>query len=87
MAQKGQAGRVHIASLAIVQGADGCLDYVRRGRAVGLADLEVDHVAAGVLEAARRHQHLERAFAREGGDSTGRDDGHGPPPKRKRPLK
>ena len=87
IAQRGEPGRVHITGVAVVQGADGCLHYGGGSRPIGLADLEVDHVAAGVLEAARRHQHLERTFAREGGDSTGRDDGHGPPPKRKRPLK
>jgi hypothetical protein len=33
-------------------------------------------MAAGVFEAARRDQHLERTFAGEGGDSFGRRDGH-----------
>ena len=87
IAQRGQAGRVHVPGVAIVQGTDGCLDYVGRRRPVRLADLEVNHVAPCLLEAARRSQHLERPFAREGDESTGRNDGHGPsPPKRKRPL-
>ena len=79
IAEGGQTGRIHIPGLAIVQRADGCLDHVGRGRAVRLADLEVHHVAAGGLEAACRHEHLERALAREGVDSTSRNDGHDPP--------
>jgi hypothetical protein len=59
---------------------------VRGSWAIGLAELEVDHVTPGSLQAARRDQHLERTFSRERNDATGRDDGHGPPPKRKRPL-
>src|SRR5205085_2549261 len=87
IAQREQAGRVHVTGVAIVQGTDGCLDYVGRRSPVRLADLEVNHVAPCLLEAARRSQHLERAFAREGDESTGWNDGHGPPPpKQKRPL-
>ena len=59
-----------------MQGADGCIDDVGRRRPIRFADFEMDHVAAGVLELARRSQHFERAFTRQGGDSTGWNDGH-----------
>jgi len=62
--------------VAVVQGADACLEDVGRCRPVGLAEFEVDHMATGRFEAARRDEHLERAFARKSGDSFGRRDGH-----------
>ncbi len=63
IAQDGQPGRIYVTGVTLAQGPDPCLDYVGRRRPVRLADLEMDHMPAGVLESTRRYEHLECAFA------------------------
>ncbi len=62
LAQRENAGRRGIAVLAVMQRLDRGLDNMRRGFEIGLADAEVDDVAALRLQGGGFRQHRERVF-------------------------
>ena len=68
-AQLQQSAGGTVFRLAVVQGAHGGLDDVRRGREIGLADLEVEDVLPLLLQRARAREHVEGAFGTEAIDA------------------
>ena len=75
LAQDRQPGRLAVVRLAGTDGGDSRLGHVRRRLEVGLADLEMDHVAARRLEGARPGEHGEGALGAEPRRRLGAMDG------------
>ena len=77
LAQRQDAGRGRVAVVPVAQRLDGGLDDVAGRGEVGLADAEVDHVAALAGEFGGASQHREGvllAHAIEGGDGARHGD-------------
>ena len=68
LAEDGEPGRLAVVRLAGADRGDSRLGDVRRRLEVGLADLEMDHVAARCLERTRPGEDGERALGSEATD-------------------
>jgi hypothetical protein len=76
LAQLEQAAAVGVAGLARTQRVRTSLHHGRRRREVGLADLEVQHLAARALDRERALHHLHREERLDQGDARRERLGH-----------